>query len=75
MARGQFSGVQFSSEANFLGGNCPGAIIREQSSRGGLSGGQISSGVIVLGPKIKNTFFLKDKSIEIFCHSYKTDLN
>ena len=32
---------------NYLWGNCPGAIIQEQSSRGQLSGRQFSSGAIV----------------------------
>ena len=37
------------SECNYLWSNCPGAIIRGQSSRGQLSGGQYSSGAIILG--------------------------
>ena len=37
------------SECNYLWSNCPGAIIRGQSSRGQLSRGQYSSGAIILG--------------------------
>ena len=37
------------SGGNYLWSNSPGAIIRRQSSRGYLSGGQYSSGAIILG--------------------------
>ena len=33
---------------NYLWSNCPGAIIRGQSSRGQISGGQYSAGAIIV---------------------------